>query len=292
MAASRGNDNLVKNWRGLGSFQTSIKGLSASYYTKDSSNNSYVKSGNLSKGTVVIYEDSQTLEHTRAAIRIGNDIFYTNIDNLVKPKSLNVVNLEPQSFGLSGTTKTVSDYRNALVESINTRPDIKGDLREYLLELVDYADTGQQSIGGYDMIGNRVNSIIKEFGETIGPIHCVRRGLTKFNLNVNNGSKIYIPPSRTEPLLDYIIISGSRQIKVSAKGRGATNTLKMNALVPPILNNPTLRNKYFNDTHFNVMRFIHENTIIMGPIRACYLLRLITLPQLQVCNSSKIHNVP
>ena len=33
------------------------------------------KEGNINKGTIVTYEDSETLEHTRAAIRIGNDIF-------------------------------------------------------------------------------------------------------------------------------------------------------------------------------------------------------------------------
>ena len=292
MAASRGNENFLKNWRGMGSFQTNIRTITAPYYRKDSDNNNYIKEGNINKGTIVTYEDSETLEHTRAAIRIGNDIFYTNIDNLVKPKSLNVVNLTAQSFGLGGTTKTVFDYKDSLIEGINSRSDIKGDLKEYLLELIDYADTGQQSISGYDIEPYMVNFIIKQFGETIGPIYCIRRGLSKFNLNVNNGTRIYIPSSLSEPLLDYILISGDRQIKVSAKGRGSTNTLKMVSLVPPILNNPRLLGKYNNDIHFNVMRFIHENSMILGPIRACYLLGFINLQQLQILNTNSQYAIP
>ena len=290
MAASRGNENFLKNWRGIGSFQTNIRTISAPYYRKNPDNNNYIKEGNISKGTIVTYEDAETLEYTRAAIRLGNDIFYTNIDNLVKPKSVGAINLSPQSFGLGGTTKNVVDYRNSLIESINTRPDIKGDLKEYLLELVDYADTGQQGISGYEVESYMMNSIIKEFGETIGPIHCIRRGLSKFNLNVNSGTKIYIPSSLSEPLLDYILLAGARKIKISAKGRGNTNTLKMNSLVPPILNDATLIGKYNNDTHFNVMRFIHENNMVIGPIRACYLLGFINLQQLQIQCSSKRKN--
>lgn len=292
MAASRGNENFLKNWRGIGSFQTNIRTISAPYYRKNPDNNNYIKEGNISKGTIVTYEDAETLEYTRAAIRLGNDIFYTNIDNLVKPKSVGAINLSPQSFGLGGTTKNVVDYRNSLIESINTRPDIKGDLKEYLLELVDYADTGQQGISGYEVESYMMNSIIKEFGETIGPIHCIRRGLSKFNLNVNSGTKIYIPSSLSEPLLDYILLAGARKIKISAKGRGNTNTLKMNSLVPPILNDATLIGKYNNDTHFNVMRFIHENNMVIGPIRACYLLGFINLQQLQILGPNPQFAIP
>ena len=53
MAASRGNENFLKNWRGIGSFQTNIRTISAPYYRKNPDNNNYIKEGNISKGTIV-----------------------------------------------------------------------------------------------------------------------------------------------------------------------------------------------------------------------------------------------
>lgn len=280
MAATKGVDNWNKNWRSLGNIPTVVKNNSSVLYEQDGTKSSTVASS----GTSVIYMDSLSGTFKRDTGRtkyvaisgIGTTPLFTNIDNLIKPKSLGAVNLSPQSFGLGGTTQNITSYVTSLIDSINTRPDLKGELREYLLELVDYANTGSQAIVGYDLSTLGMNSIISQFGETIGPIYCIRRGLSRFNLGVNNGTLIYMPSSATEPLLDYILISNARRVKISAKAVGTSNTLKMNSLVPAVLNDDSLRGKYISDTHFNVMRTIHENTMISGPIRACAYVGIIS----------------
>lgn len=272
MAASRGVDSWNKHWRGRGNIPTRIKNTSSPYYSDSSSSRT---SGNLPKDTEVTYIDILTQTHTKAAIQVGDNIFYTNIDNLVKPRSVSLISLKPQAFGLSGVEYSLTNYINAVKSSINSRQDILGDLQEYLLSLVDYADTNSQSFSGFDFSILPIADIKKDFGEVIGPIYCMRRGLLNRNLGITNASKILIPTSSTEPLLDYFIVNANGRVKVSAKAVGNSNTLKMRDLVPPILNDPSLYSKYSNDLEFNIMRDIHENSIVLGPIKACQLIGVV-----------------
>lgn len=274
MAASKGIDNWNKNWKGGGDILTTIKVTSASYYLEETATRS---SGNFPKGTSVTYIDKLSRKHTRVAIKLGQDIYYTNIDNLEKPKSASTVNLKPQAFGLAGTEYTITAYITALRNSINSRADIVGDLKEYLLGLVDFSISGSKDFFGIDITNLPMANIIKDFGEVIGPIYCIKGGLAAYNVGVNSSSKIFIPVAANEPLLDYYIITpnNNNRIKISAKAKGTANTLKVYSLVPPILNNPVLYKKYANDLEFNVMRTIHENNYVSGPIKACALLGII-----------------
>jgi hypothetical protein len=274
MAASKGIENWNKHWKGKGNITTSIKVTSAAYYEDEDSNRS---SGNLQKGTSVIYIDNLSKKHNRVSIQVGSEVYYTNIDNLVKPKSVSLINLKPQAFGLAGTEYNISSYITALKNSINSRQDIVGDLQEYLLALVDFANNNSRSFSGIDIASLPMSDIVKDFGEVIGPIYCIRRGLGEYNIGVSSSSRIFIPIASNEPLLDYYIITATNnRIKVSAKAKGTSNTLKVNDLVPPILNNPTLFRKYSNDIEFNIMRIIYENSMVSGPIKVCGMLGVIS----------------
>jgi len=274
MAGSRGIDNWNKNWRGRGNVSTVVKTSSgAPYYEQQ---NSVSTVGRIPRGTQVVYIDNISRVHNKVAVQYNGQTVYTNIDNLAKPRSISVVNLKPQAFGLAGTEYTLSGYITALKNSIRSRSDIQGDLQEYLLDLVEFADTNSSNISGYDINDLPIRDIIKDFGEVIGPIYCIRRGLSRYNVGVNITSKIFIPVAPNEPLLDYYIIAGSNRIKVSAKARGTSNTLKVADLVPVILGNPTLLRKYSNSIEFNTMRQIYDNTMIQGPIKACGVLGIIT----------------
>jgi hypothetical protein len=274
MAGSRGIDNWNKNWRGRGNVPTVVKTSSgAPYYEQQ---NSVSTVGRIPRGTQVVYIDNISRVHNKVAVQYNGQTVYTNIDNLAKPRSISVVNLKPQAFGLAGTEYTLSGYITALKNSIRSRSDIQGDLQEYLLDLVEFADTNSSNISGYDINDLPIRDIIKDFGEVIGPIYCIRRGLSRYNVGVNITSKIFIPVAPNEPLLDYYIIAGSNRIKVSAKARGTSNTLKVADLVPVILGNPTLLRKYGNSIEFNTMRQIYDNTMIQGPIKACGVLGIIT----------------
>jgi len=273
MAASKGVDNWNKNWKGRGNIPTNIKVTSAAYYSEEKATRS---SGNFSKGTSVTYIDNLSKMHTKVAIRLGQDVYYTNIDNLVKPRSISTVNLKPQAFNLAGIEYNITEYITTLRNSINSRPDITGDLKEYLLALVNFSISNSRDFGGIDITSLPMADIIKDFGEVIGPIYCIKRGLSEYNIGVSSSSRIFIPVASNEPLLDYYVITSSNnRIKVSAKAKGTSNTLKVNDLVPPILNNPTLFNKYANNTEFRIMRTIYENSMVSGPIKACALLGII-----------------
>ena len=265
MAASRGVDNWNDNFKGQGDISTVAKVDTGILYEENGNRSTQ----QLTRGTPVTYIDSQSKSHTKVAIRVGQDIFFTNVDNLVKPKSLGVVNLKPQAFGL-GAPLTLTSYVTTLKTSIKNRGDIKGELQEYLLDLVDYVSSGSGGLVGYKFTELPMASIRNDFGEAIGPIFCLKSGLINKNLGINASSTVSFPGSGTAQLLDYIIGTSTKQIKVSAKSKGTANTLKMASLISQV--NP----KFQSTTEFQIMNTINSNSMNMGPIQGCSLIGAIS----------------
>ena len=265
MAASRGVDNWNDNFKGQGDVSTVAKVDTGILYEENGNRSTQ----QLTRGTPVTYIDSQSKSHTKVAIRVGQDIFFTNVDNLVKPKSLGVVNLKPQAFGL-GAPLTLTSYVTTLKTSIKNRGDIKGELQEYLLDLVDYVSSGSGGLVGYKFTELPMASIRNDFGEAIGPIFCLKSGLINKNLGINASSTVSFPGSGTAQLLDYIIGTSTKQIKVSAKSKGTANTLKMASLISQV--NP----KFQSTTEFQIMNTINSNSMNMGPIQGCSLIGVIS----------------
>ena len=272
MAASRGIDNWNKNWRGQGNKSTFVKVNSATIYEEDGSRSGVV----LTKGLPVTYLDNQSGSHTRVAIQVGEKVFLTNIDNLQKPRSIGRIDLKPQAFGLGGATFTLSTYLTKVKSAINSRDDIQGDLNDYLIDLVKQVEFGSNSISGYDLTELPMGSILSDFGEVLGPIFCIKTGLSKFNLGVNQSSTVFFPSAGAEPLLDYFIRTSQDTYKISAKAKGTSNTLKMNSLVPPLLSDNILRVRHQNTLEFRLMQTIHDNSINMGSILGCSLVGIIS----------------
>ena len=265
MAASRGVDNWNDNFKGQGDISTVAKVDTGILYEENGNRSTQ----QLTRGTPVTYIDSQSKSHTKVAIRVGQDIFFTNVDNLVKPKSLGVVNLKPQAFGL-GAPLTLTSYVTTLKTSIKNRGDIKGELQEYLLDLVDYVSSGSGGLVGYKFTELPMASIRNDFGEAIGPIFCLKSGLINKNLGINASSTVSFPGSGSAQLLDYIIGTSTKQIKVSAKSKGTANTLKMASLISQV--NP----KFQSTTEFQIMNTINSNSMNMGPIQGCSLIGAIS----------------
>ena len=270
MAASRGVDNWNDNFKGQGDVSTVAKVDTGVLYEENGNRSSQ----QLTRGTPVTYIDSQSKSHTRVAIRVGQDIFFTNVDNLVKPKSLGVVNLKPQAFGLSAPLSLTS-YITTLKTSIKNRTDIKGELQEYLLDLVDYVSSGSGGLTGYKFTELPMAPITKDFGEALGPIFCLKSGLINLNLGVNASSTISFPPSGAAQLLDYYINTSTNQYKISAKSKGTANTLKMVSLVPTILNDAKLSSKHGTSLEFRLMSILNSSSTNMGAIQGCVLIGAI-----------------
>jgi hypothetical protein len=272
MAASKGIDNWNKNWRG--SDRSTIVKKSGPYYNYGENRSL----GLLPMGANVVYIDALSESHTRVAVRYGQDIVYTNVDNLTKPRSLATVNLQPQAFGIVGVEYGVADYIRLVKSNIISRSDITGDLETYLLDLVNYSETGSASFGGYDIRELPLSDIIKYFGEVLGPIHCIKRGLlNNFGLGITTNCKILIPTSTTEPLLDYYLIRpDGKRIPISAKASGTSNPLKVDIIVQKIKESPFLLRKYQNTIEFKILDAINNNSMMSGPFVGAMLLGEIT----------------
>ena len=292
MTATTGDRNWIKNWKGRGDQNTFIKVNSAVLYEENGVKSNAI----LTKGQSVTYIDDQSKDHLRVAIKVGEQIYRTKIDNLLKPSSIGGIDLKPQSFGVVGRSFTISDYISTLKKNIQARDDIKGELEEYLLDLVDVVEFSKNGVGGYDLSAIPIATVEKDFGEALGPIHCIKRGLTNKNLGITQSTSIFIPSFGSEPLVDYILRNPSGiSIRVSAKGSKTSNTLKPRFLVPPVRETPVLAQRYLNSTEFQVLGLLHDYSTNEGAIRAALLLGKIsqsafnTLPNF--ANSTKLSDI-
>ena len=242
--------------------------------------------------------DSQSASVERkkvVAIRIEQDTYYVDVNDLIKPASLNKVKLNPQSFGLGGTS-TLLNYVSNLKSSIKSRQDIKGDLEDYLTDLVDYEMTGTGNLSGYNITDLPMASIEKEFGEALGPIFCIKKGLLGKSLGVNQSTQINIVGEGVKTKDYELINTDGKIINVSAKGgTSSSNTYKPSSIMEIVDPDPRLQSRInqYGATQLNVIRTLNNNSAILGPIKAAnalgyYNAQSSLLPSTGVRNSSFI----
>ena len=242
--------------------------------------------------------DSQSASVERkkvVAIRVGQDTYYVDVNDLIKPASLNKVKLNPQSFGLGGTS-TLLNYVSNLKSSIKSRQDIKGDLEDYLTDLVDYEMTGTGNLSGYNITDLPMASIEKEFGEALGPIFCIKKGLLGKSLGVNQSTQINIVGEGVKTKDYELINTDGKIINVSAKGgTSSSNTYKPSSIMEIVDPDPRLQSRInqYGATQLNVIRTLNNNSAILGPIKAAnalgyYNAQSSLLPSTGVRNSSFI----
>ena len=242
--------------------------------------------------------DSQSASVERkkvVAIRVGQDTYYVDVNDLIKPASLNKVKLNPQSFGLGGTS-TLLNYVSNLKSSIKSRQDIKGDLEDYLTDLVDYEMTGTGNLSGYNTTDLPMASIEKEFGEALGPIFCIKKGLLGKSLGVNQSTQINIVGEGVKTKDYELINTDGKIINVSAKGgTSSSNTYKPSSIMEIVDPDPRLQSRInqYGATQLNVIRTLNNNSAILGPIKAAnalgyYNAQSSLLPSTGVRNSSFI----
>ena len=214
---------------------------------------------------------SASLERKKVvAINVGGQVYYVDVNDLIKPASLDKVDLKPQAFGLSGQF-TLTNYISNLKSSIRSRQDINGDLQDYLLDLVDYINTGTGNLSGYNLTNLPMSSIEKEFGEALGPIFCIKRGLSGKSLGVTQSTMINIvgQGARTK---DYELINTNGTIlNISAKGgTSSSNTYKPASIMETIQLNPKLESRInqYGKTQLDIIKTLNTYSAIQGPIIA------------------------
>ena len=217
--------------------------------------------------------DSQSASVERkkvVAINVGGQVYYVDVNDLIKPSSLDKVDLKPQKFGLSGQF-TLANYVSNLKSSIRSRQDVKGDLEDYLTDLVDYINTGNGNLSGYNTTNLPMATIEKEFGEALGPIFCIKRGLSGKGFGVSQSTLINIVGQGVKTKDYELINTDGRIINVSAKGgTSSSNTYKPSSIMEIVDADPRLKSRInqYGATQLNVIKTLNENSAILGPIKA------------------------
>lgn len=295
--ASYGSDNWKRNWKGSDK-QSVVKKSFSSYYKKNK-NNTFSKVGILNEGSPIVYIDSQTKEHTKAAIKLPNDdeIYYINIDNLVKPitNARSNLPLNPSSFGLQGQSyPSITAYYNAVIDALNNRSDIDGELFDYLHQLLNYAKIGSHDYAGIKMDGFPWNELIKDFGEVLGPIVCVKnRGGLLSNIIPTfelSSAQIFIP-SFGEPIYDYKIMSGKSEHLISAKSaKPVTNQIKPQFIIPVVQGN--LSQTLLMSNAYKLLTILSNYSVKQGPFYGWQLLQNTTELTPDAINDMEVNYAP
>lgn len=276
MAAKSGRKAWINHFKGEGDLPTRIKKSSITVFDQEG-NKLNVQ---LTQGIDATYIDNLSQSHPNdssgtgesvkkiVAVRISDETYFVSVDDIVKPVSLSNIKLQPQSFGL-GAPLLITNYISTVISSIKSRQDIKGELEDYLIDLVNYVATGNGTITGHNTsaspLKEQMPTITKEFGEVLGPIYCIKKGLINLNLGVNQSSKISFPPAGAK-LFDYYI----DKIKVSAKADKVNpNTLKMGSLVPTIQQEKDSFVSRSDEEAYDLMETIHNFSMNAGPIEYC-----------------------
>ena len=275
MAARTGNLAWRVHFQGLDR-NTRIKTPSTAVFDEEGNRLSVP----LTMGTDVTYIDNLSGSHPNdsqgssemrkkiVAIQFREDTYYVDVNDLIKPASLNNVDLKPQEFGLSGQY-TLTNYVSSLKSSIRSRQDINGDLQDYLLDLVDYEMMGSGNLSGYNTTDLPMASIEKEFGEALGPIHCIKRGLvgkldkSGKSLGVTQATQINIVGKGVRTKDYELINTDGRTLNISAKGGTASsNTFKPSSIMEIVDADSRLRSRIetYGKTELDII--VHSSVFI------------------------------
>jgi len=231
---------------------------------------------NLSESHPNDSQGSSEMRKKIVAIQFSEETYYVDVNDLIKPGSLNKVDLKPQEFGLSGQY-TLTNYVSILKSSIRSRQDINGDLQDYLLDLVDYEMMGSGNLSGYNTTELPMASIEKEFGEALGPIHCIKRGLvgkldkSGKSLGVTQATQINIVGKGVKTKDYELINADGRTLNISAKGgTSSSNTYKPASIMETIQLNPKLESRInqYGKTQLDIIKTLNTYSAIQGPIIA------------------------
>lgn len=185
--------------------------------------------------------------------------------------------LKPGFFGTS-TNKLVDtdipyrSYYSRVISAIDSTAKLT-DVQKDLLKLIVEQTAGSSSanktkiskILTSNMSGLTLNTINNDFGEVLGPIAIMNRGLLPID---GKTAVINIPGRSNEPLLDYKITDSKQEYKISAKSGETTNTLKPGDVVRLIEADKRLTKKWKNTPQFNVLEILNDSSTKQGPISA------------------------
>lgn len=255
--ARRGKDSWEKYYKGNDGIVVEVKKV-APYYED---NTTVKSSGNLILNTKVIYQDSfsqhiKTGGSAKIAFQFNRSgpIYYSSIDNFIKPGGVSGVGLRPKNFGIENETFDSSiSYYTTLVNALDVRlasKEIGAELYEYLLAVLNYVKNGSANFSDIQKDSLPWGEIVSYFGELAGPLACVSGRCANISSLISSVSscKIYMPYD-SNSLYDYKLISNdAKEYMISAKaGKSVSNVIKPQFVVEPL-------NQIVNDSQLTILK--------------------------------------
>jgi hypothetical protein len=278
--ASAGQSAWVKYFQGRGDIETTIKKNSPIF---DASEPAKKLMGELEGGTPVTYISVPVYE-SKALIKYKKGSSYmlarVPFDNIAKPgvKASGAPSLKPQAFGVLDKMYGMMEYKNTVLNSIDTRKDLQPAVKSYLTALFDHYSGGKTKKDEVSKIFNKVkqylplNDINKDFGEVLGPVALYTKQLLKpKGITLTNNMMIYVPLRPNEPLMDYSIADGKRKLTISAKSGTTTNVVKPADIIQLLQGHKDIQ-RIKQTKEYKVLEILSQNSIILGPIRAVSML--------------------
>lgn len=212
--------------------------------------------------------------NTQTLIKCANGMFAKiSFANIQKPRGGRVtgIKLKPQDFKFFRKELwRVDELTKALVDEIEERTDLEPALKNYLSALTTYYGNGSP-VGlhavrqTYSSSLPGLNEIQKDYGEIIGAMACVTRGLLKKqHPDIPRSALMNFPLRGNEPLVDYYIQFKSQKVSVSAKSGSTTNTLKPTDIIK-LLETQGKTNKWKHDDLYKILELISSMSIIEFP---------------------------
>lgn len=266
--ASTGATAWGKHFRGKGNVETVIKKDSQIFDYKDPKKKLNIS---IKKGTKITYVDENV--YVNPALISSNGSFYrVTFDNIQKPGSIGKVNLKPQAFKVKEIDYSLDSYIKVIVDSLEERTDLSGELKLYLIELIEYISKKTNNTTNLKKFFSKnlpINEINKDFGEVLGPIEIIANDLlSSKKIKINNSAKIFVPSRPNEPLMDYGIKNNGKIYTISAKSGETTNTVKASDILMLLKKNDKTNNKWSNTPQYKVLECIANGSTVSGPAYA------------------------
>lgn len=205
-------------------------------------------------------------------------VFLVSRHLLEKPKA-GTEAIKPQNFSLDGINLSIDDIQKLVKKNINSIPELKQVIQEYLIFLTQATanPNGSTSFKHFDKIVlGEIKGIAKNFGEVLSGIAVLANPKLFPNLNIKKTDKVFFPKSLTEGLYDFSVVGqvgGKTKEKylfsVKAMLKGASpNTVKPEDIIR-LINNSSKAKKKWEKTHqYNIIKILAEGSIRYGPLEA------------------------
>lgn len=203
--------------------------------------------------------------------------------------------LKPEKFGIVGKT-AISQLGAKILSALQTdKGKGLGQTGQYCSLLVGYemGSITKKQVQDFYRENKRhidLRSVIKDFGECLGPIAIMQRKLLKgkdvTSKNITATSSVEFPARPNEPLLDYILYLGREEINVSAKAdSGKTNTVKPKDILSTV-EKDDVRSLENGKIKYDILKMIEDHSAWMGSVAVGTALRDAGVEELRTFEDS------